>query len=223
MKIVAASNGKKTVKISKSEWTSIGEQAGWLIKKAQQDHSEQLDIVLKKLQDEGVKEYVKDEVFYAKLKLNRIQEELNSVQEGLNKVNIFDDSPVDGGRIFFINKEYGIFDKREDGYHLKTDWEKVVRDNAEKYSISMYKLLSEKVKEKFSSLFLKKLTGIDVIKVESRGGGDVRCQFFDGSEFTIRVIIAWPNIVRGRFTNIRFVDGTKAKTMSLNELVAVWK
>ena len=30
MKIVTASNGKKRVKISKSEWQSIGKKAGWI-------------------------------------------------------------------------------------------------------------------------------------------------------------------------------------------------
>ena len=30
MKIVTASNGKKTVKISKAEWQQIGKQAGWM-------------------------------------------------------------------------------------------------------------------------------------------------------------------------------------------------
>jgi len=34
MKIVTASNGKKTVKMSKTEWTEIGKKAGWM-KKAQ--------------------------------------------------------------------------------------------------------------------------------------------------------------------------------------------
>jgi hypothetical protein len=29
MKIVMASNGKKTVKMSKSEWTEIGKKSGW--------------------------------------------------------------------------------------------------------------------------------------------------------------------------------------------------
>lgn len=32
MKIVKAENGKKTVKISQSEWTSIGKKAGWMKK-----------------------------------------------------------------------------------------------------------------------------------------------------------------------------------------------
>ena len=31
MKIVTASNGKKKIKISKSEWTSAGEKAGWIV------------------------------------------------------------------------------------------------------------------------------------------------------------------------------------------------
>jgi hypothetical protein len=30
MKIVAASNGKKTLKLSKSDWKIIGEKAGWI-------------------------------------------------------------------------------------------------------------------------------------------------------------------------------------------------
>lgn len=30
MKIITASNGKKTVKISKSDWTDIGKQANWM-------------------------------------------------------------------------------------------------------------------------------------------------------------------------------------------------
>ena len=30
MKIVTASNGKRTVKMSKAEWQSIGEKAGWM-------------------------------------------------------------------------------------------------------------------------------------------------------------------------------------------------
>ena len=30
MQIVTASNGNKTVKMSKSEWQSIGKQAGWM-------------------------------------------------------------------------------------------------------------------------------------------------------------------------------------------------
>jgi len=34
MKIVTAENGKKTVKISKSEWETIGNKHGWMIKTA---------------------------------------------------------------------------------------------------------------------------------------------------------------------------------------------
>lgn len=34
MKIVTAQNGKKTVKISKSEWQSIGKKAKWIISQA---------------------------------------------------------------------------------------------------------------------------------------------------------------------------------------------
>ena len=34
MKIVKASNGKDTVKMSKSEWQQIGKTAGWMTKKA---------------------------------------------------------------------------------------------------------------------------------------------------------------------------------------------
>ena len=30
MKIITASSGKKTVKISKAEWLSIGKKAGWM-------------------------------------------------------------------------------------------------------------------------------------------------------------------------------------------------
>ena len=46
MKIVKQASGKKTIKISKKEWTDLGKQAGWInkqsnqLKKAQQELAE---------------------------------------------------------------------------------------------------------------------------------------------------------------------------------------
>jgi hypothetical protein len=52
MKIVTASNGKKTVKMSKKEWQSIGKKAGWE-KKAQSKSPVSIFELVEDWKDEG--------------------------------------------------------------------------------------------------------------------------------------------------------------------------
>ncbi len=52
MKVVIASNGKKTIKMSKKEWQSIGEKAGWT-KKAKGDNPVSIFELVEDWKNEG--------------------------------------------------------------------------------------------------------------------------------------------------------------------------
>jgi len=82
MKIVRAENGKKTVKISKSEWAGIGKKAGWM-KQAQYDD------ILKDYSPESRETYLRkqyqgrDGVMYSYMDLesmgDRVERQLHEV------------------------------------------------------------------------------------------------------------------------------------------------